>query len=120
MMERIDQLRAEAEAAVAGAASAADLEDLRIRFLGRKAELPNLLRGVRELPAEQRGPVGKAANEARQALEALIERRTAEMEAGDRDTLLAGDRVDVTLPPDPDLRLGHLHLLTATRREIED
>ena len=43
---------------------------MRIRYLGRKAELPNLLRGVAELPPEERGAVGKAANEARQALEA--------------------------------------------------
>ena len=50
-----------------------------MRFLGRKAELPNLLRGVAELPPEQRGAVGKAANEARQALEALIEARGAEL-----------------------------------------
>ena len=71
MMERIEQLRAEGEAAVAAAAGAAELEDLRIRLLGRKAELPQLLRGVRDLPPEERGPVGKAANEARVALESL-------------------------------------------------
>ena len=120
MIDRIAELRSEAEAAIAAASSVGELEELRVRYLGRKAELPNLLRGVRDLPADQRGPVGRAANEARQALEAQIESRTGEMQAGERDALLAGDRVDVTLPPDPDLRAGHLHLLTATRREIED
>ena len=74
MIERIDAIRAEAEAAIGAAATTADLEELRVRFLGRKAELPNLLRGVAELEPAERGRVGKAANQARQALEALIER----------------------------------------------
>ncbi len=75
MIERIEQLRAQAEAEIAAAARREALEELRVRYLGRKAELPQMLRGVAELPAEQRGAVGKAANQARQALEALIERR---------------------------------------------
>jgi phenylalanyl-tRNA synthetase alpha chain len=120
MMERIDQLRAEVEAAVAGAGSGAELEELRIRFLGRKAELPQLLRGVRELPPEERGAVGKAANEARQALEALIESRAAELDAAEIDTRLRDDRVDVTLPGDPLDPIGRLHLVTQMRRELED
>ena len=57
--DRIAALRAEGEAAVAAAASTADLEEVRVRFLGRKAELPNLLRGVAELAPEERGPVGR-------------------------------------------------------------
>ena len=68
MPDRIAQLRAEAEAAVAGATDTAALEDARVHFLGRKAELPNLLRGVAQLPPEERGAVGRAANEARRAL----------------------------------------------------
>jgi phenylalanyl-tRNA synthetase alpha chain len=120
MMERIDELRAEAEAAIADAASAAELEDLRIRFLGRKAELPQLLRGVRDLPAAERGPVGKAANEARQALEALIESRAAELDQAELDERLRQDGVDVTLPGDPLDPIGRVHLVTQTRRELED
>src|SRR6266540_1588705 len=120
MIERIDELRTEAEGAIAAAGSTAALEELRVRYLGRKAELPNLLRGVAELPPEQRGTVGKAANQARQALEALIEARTQELEAGELDARLAADRVDVTLPGEPPQPVGRLHLLTATWRELED
>ena len=120
MIERIAALREEAEAAMAAAADSAALEDLRIRYLGRKAELPNLLRGVGDLPPQERGAVGKAANQARTALEELIERRTAELAAGELDAELARDRVDVTLPGDRAAMVGRLHLLTATRREIED
>ena len=53
-LERIAQLRAEAEAAIAAAADSAVLEDLRIAYLGRKAELPQLLRGVAELDPSAR------------------------------------------------------------------
>jgi phenylalanyl-tRNA synthetase alpha chain len=118
--ERIDQLRAEAEAAIASASSTAELEELRVRFLGRKAELPQLLRGVRDLPAEERGPVGKAANQARQALEDQLESRAEELDSGEVDARLRADRVDVTLPGDPAPRVGRLHLITQTQREIED
>jgi phenylalanyl-tRNA synthetase alpha chain len=120
MIDRIDQLRSEAVAAIAAAPSTAALEALRVRYLGRKAELPNLLRGVAELPPEQRGQVGKAANQARQALESLILRRGAELEVGELQERLAADRVDVTLPGSPPRPVGRHHLLTATRREIED
>src|SRR3954452_2379557 len=120
MLDRIAALRKEAEAAIAAAPDSAALEELRVKHLGRKAELPNLLRGVAELPPEERGAVGKAANQARQALDALIESRGAELEAGELDARLAADKIDVTLPGDPPQPVGRLHLLTATRREIED
>jgi phenylalanyl-tRNA synthetase alpha chain len=120
MLERIDELRAEAEAQIAAAQTGAELEEARVRHLGRKAELPNLLRGVAELAPEERGKVGKAANEARTALEALVEERLAAMESAELDARLAGDRVDVTLPGTPAQPVGRLHLLTQTRREIED
>src|SRR5512133_4278389 len=115
MIERIDELRAQAEQAIAHADSTTALEELRVKYLGRKAELPNLLRGVAQLPPEERGTVGRAANQARQALEQLIDTRTQELEAGELDTRLAADRVDVTLPGEPPQPIGRLHLLTATR-----
>jgi phenylalanyl-tRNA synthetase alpha chain len=120
MTERIDELRAEAEAAIAAATTSDALEQARVRFLGRKAELPNLLRGVAQLPAEQRGAVGKAANQARATLEALIEQRADALSATELDAQLAVDRIDVTLPGAPLPPHGSLHLLTQTRREIED
>jgi phenylalanyl-tRNA synthetase alpha chain len=120
MNERIEELRSAALSDIEQAGTTADLEEVRIRHLGRKAELPNLLRGVAELPPEQRGAVGKAANQARQQLEAAIEARTQELAARELDQRLVQDRIDVTLPADPPPALGHLHLITRTRREIED
>ena len=119
-MPELDQLRSVAESAIAAASSAAELEELRVRYLGRKSELTATLRSIGELPPEQRGPVGKQANEVRRALEALLEQRTAELEAEELDRRLAGDRVDVTLPGDPPLPAGHLHLISHIRRRMED
>jgi phenylalanyl-tRNA synthetase alpha chain len=118
--ERIAQLRAQAEDEIAAAATSQALEEVRIRHLGRKAELPNLLRGVADLPAEERAATGKAANQARQALEQAIERRHGELAGHELQRRLQEDRIDVTLPGDPLPRQGALHLLTQTRREIEE
>src|SRR3954471_18105936 len=120
MTDRIDELRREGEAAVASAAGSAELEEVRVRYLGRKAELPNLLRGVAQLPPEQRGTVGRAANEARKALEDAIEQRRAALEAGELETRRAQAAVAVTLPASPAQPVGRLHLLSAVRRELED
>jgi phenylalanyl-tRNA synthetase alpha chain len=120
MIDRIQTLQREAEGALAAAASSAELEELRVRYLGRKAELPQLLRGVAALPAEERGAVGKAANQARQALEQLIEARTEQLSAGELEQRLLADRIDVTLPGSPAQPIGRLHVLSATRRELED
>jgi phenylalanyl-tRNA synthetase alpha chain len=119
-VDKIAAIRQQAEDAVNRAVSTTELEELRIRYLGRKAELPNLLRHVSELPSEQRAATGKAANEARQSLERLIDSKAAELAAQELDERLERDRVDVTLPADPSPAVGHLHLVTQTRREIED
>jgi phenylalanyl-tRNA synthetase alpha chain len=120
MIERIEELRAEAQTAIAGAGSSDALEELRVKYLGRKAELPQLLRGVAQLEAAERGAVGKAANEARQALEALIQARAEELGAAELQSGLQSDAVDVTLPGAPPQPIGRLHVITATTRELED
>ena len=120
MVERIEQIRAEAEAAIAAASSAAELEELRIRYLGRKAELPAILSGIGDLDPAERGPVGKGGNIARKAIEAQLDERRGALEAGELASRLDADQLDVTLPGAPPVAAGHLHLLTRTRREIED
>jgi phenylalanyl-tRNA synthetase alpha chain len=114
-----EQIKQEALDAIAAARSTEELEDVRIRYLGRKAELPNLLRGVAQLQPQERAALGKSANEARSALEAAIERRGAALASGELEERLRRDRIDITLPADP-AQTGHLHLITQTRREIED
>ncbi len=120
MIDRIEELRAQAEDAIAQAESSEALGELRVRYLGRKAELPQLLREVAGLQAAQRAAVGKAANEARQALEALIDQRAKQLAGAELQERLQADAVDVTLTGAPPQTLGRLHVLTSTRRELED
>jgi len=120
MLEQIEKIRAEAGAAIEGAANSAELEELRVRYLGRKAELTTVLRGIAELPQEERGQVGGAANRARKELEALLESRAGSLDATELETQLATDRIDVTLPGAPPRPTGHPHLIARTTRLIED
>jgi phenylalanyl-tRNA synthetase alpha chain len=120
VLERIEKIRAEAAAAIGGAGSSAELEELRVAHLGRKAELTSILRGIAELPQEERGPVGGAANRARKELEALLEQSAERLEASELEAKLVTDRIDVTLPGAPPRPVGHAHLIARTTRLIED
>jgi phenylalanyl-tRNA synthetase alpha chain len=92
---------------------------VRVRFLGRKADLILLLRSIPELPVEERPEVGRLGNLIRKELDTAVEDRRVELEADELAFGLEKERVDVTLPGwrSP---LGHLHLVTQTQREIED
>ena len=119
-MADLDQLRSEAEAAIRSATDSSELEALRVRYLGRKSELTSTLRSIGELPPDQRGPVGKAANDVRQALERLLGERGGELDASELDRRLAEDRIDVTLPGDAPQPAGRLHLVSQIRHQMED
>ena len=118
--ERIEEIRTEAADAIGAASTTAELEELRVRYLGRKAELTQILRGISELPAEERGPVGKSGNEARKQLEGLLESRGAGLDASELGIRLAEDAIDVTLPGAPPVPAGAQNLLLRTMREVED
>lgn len=120
MIDRIKQLHAEAVEVIAAAESSDALEQLRVRYLGRKAELPLMLRGVAALEPAQRGEVGRAANEVRQALEATFAARAEALAGEELERTLRADAVDVTLPGAPPAPVGGLHVLSSTRRELED
>jgi len=103
----------EAAAAVAAASSAAELEEARVRYLGRKSELAQALRGVREREA------GMLLNGIRQRLEAAAADREHALADEDLERRLREEVVDVTLPGE-ELPVGHLHPITQMRRAIED
>lgn len=106
-------LETEAQSAIAGATSVKELDDVRVRFLGRNAELPQALRKVRDRET------GMTLNALRQRLDEAVSARRHELEADALQHRLSGEDVDVTLPGHPMPR-GHLHLITQIRREIED
>ena len=120
MLEQIEKIRVAGTEAIVAASSSAELEELRVKYLGRKAELTQILRGIAQLPPEERGPVGGAANKARKELEALIEQSAERLDAAELDAKLVADRIDVTMPGAPPRPLGHQHLIARTTRLIED
>ena len=97
----------EAEAAIAAAADAAALEELRVRYLGRKAELTAILRGIGELSA-RRARAGRHRRQRRRARRSRrdLEARRAALEAAELESGLAADAIDVTLPGTPPRRAG--------------
>jgi phenylalanyl-tRNA synthetase alpha chain len=103
----------EAQGAIASATTAEELDDARVRYLGRKSELAQALRGVRDRES------GMLLNGIRQRLEAAVEDRHAELERARLDAAFAAGDVDVTVPG-KEMRRGRLHLLTQITREIED
>jgi len=114
VIRRIDALALEGARAFHGAADGAALEEARVRYLGRKSELTQLLRGLKDLPPGDRAAVGARANDARTRLEALhaeAERRIAAGAGAERP-------LDVTLPGRGP-QLGHEHVLASVLREIE-
>jgi phenylalanyl-tRNA synthetase alpha chain len=108
-----EALEQEAAAELASASTADEVEELRIRYLGRKAELPQALRAVRDRET------GMTLNALRTRLETAITERKDALEGAELDRRLREDVLDVTLPGDAPRR-GHLHLITQIRREVED
>lgn len=103
----------EAQAAIAAAATAAALDEARVRFLGRKSELAQALRGVRDRET------GMLLNGIRSRLEEAVTERERRLADEELDRRLREEVVDVTLPGEQ-LPLGHLHPITQSRRLIED
>ncbi len=109
----LEALEREAQSAIAGAATSAELDHARVRYLGRKSELKLALRDVRDRES------GMALNAARERIEAAVAEREQALERAELDRTLREERVDVTFPGEQPRR-GHLHLITQIRREIED
>jgi phenylalanyl-tRNA synthetase alpha chain len=109
----VQGLENEAQSAIAGASTLEELDDARVRYLGRKSALKQALREVRDPES------GRVLNDLREALETGVAVKRAELERADLDRRLSGEQVDVTLPGERVLR-GHYHLITQIRREVED
>jgi phenylalanyl-tRNA synthetase alpha chain len=106
-------LENEARSAIAGASTLPELDDARVRYLGRSSDLKLALREVRD------AETGRVLNTLRVGLEAAVAERQAELERADLDRRLTEEVADITLPGEPRPR-GHLHLITQIRREVED
>jgi phenylalanyl-tRNA synthetase alpha chain len=117
--EQLHKMAVKAKEALARADSLEALEEIRIRYLGKKGELTRVLRGMSALPVEERPRIGQLANSIREVLEKELAERTAEVKARVKQARLAAESIDVTLPGTPFLP-GKKHPLTTVQEEIEE
>jgi phenylalanyl-tRNA synthetase alpha chain len=110
-------LEAEARAAIARAPTLQALTEVRAGYLGRKGALSGVLRGIGALPGEERARAGEAANAAKERIEAWVAERRGVLERAGRESDLAAQRLDVTLPG-AGAPLGHLHPVTRVARDV--
>ncbi|PWG61097.1 phenylalanine--tRNA ligase subunit alpha [Sediminicurvatus halobius] len=119
MTEDLQTLVAEAEEAIATAATVAELEQVRVAYLGKKGRLTAELKGLGRLPANERPAAGQAINQAKARLGEALDARREALQRAEMDHALEVERVDVTLPGRGEPP-GGLHPITRTLERIED
>ena len=117
-MQALDDLVQQALHGVEQARDLGALDQVRVRFLGKKGALTDYLKGLGALPAEERPRVGQAVNQAKQALQQAIDARRLALQQEEIGARLGAERVDVTLPGRGQT-LGGLHPVTRTLARIE-
>ena len=119
MEQQLKELRESAVVELAKADSLEMLNDLRVKYLGKKGSLTSILRGMGALSAEERPRIGQIVNEIRAELEGVIEAKGAELKEAELTKRLASERIDVTLPGRQPSE-GHRHPLTLTLERIKE
>ena len=118
MKEKLEQIKAEATAQIQAADIPEKLNDVRVKFLGKKGELTAVLKGMKDVAPEDRPKVGQMVNETRAAIEAMLEESKAKMEKAIREKKMKEEVIDVTLPSRKN-RMGHRHPNTIAQEEVE-
>ena len=119
MKELMQALRAASIQAILAADDAENLENLRVRYLGKKGELTGILRQMGKLSAEERPAMGQMANQLRAEIENAIEQRRSELSKALLEKKLEQETVDVTLPA-KDVRIGHKHPMYNVLDQIKE
>ena len=119
MKEQLAKIRAEALSAMENAQSAAELDALRVQYLGKKGELTAVLKMMGKLSPEERPAMGQLANEVRAALEAALEEQGRRLEAKALEERLEAEAVDVTIPGKAP-KLGHKHPMYLALDELKE
>ncbi|GGN92381.1 phenylalanine--tRNA ligase alpha subunit [Saccharibacillus kuerlensis] len=118
MRERLEQLKVEALEELQSVTDAKHLDELRVKYQGKKGKLTEILRGMGGLSAEERPVIGQLANEVRDAIDAAVTELSERFEREETERRLASETIDVTLPGRK-LPRGAVHPLTRVIEEIE-
>lgn len=119
MKEKMDKLKAEALALIENAKTSAELNDVRVKYLGKSGEISALMRDMAGVPKEERPVVGKLVNEVRFAVEESLTAKTELLKEEEKNARLKAEEIDVTLPSNGQ-KLGTLHPLTIVKNELID
>ncbi|MEG6586492.1 phenylalanine--tRNA ligase subunit alpha [Dendrosporobacter sp. 1207_IL3150] len=118
MEQQLKELRQHAAEELLHVATVDKLNELRVKYLGKKGSLTSVLRGLGSLTPEERPRVGQVVNEIRTELEQLIDLKNNELKQAELSLRLASEKIDVTLPGRKE-NLGHKHPLTITLDRIK-
>ena len=118
MKDKLQQIRLAAQDELSTLKKTEELEQLKIKYLGKKGELTSILRSMSTLSAEERPVVGQLANEVRADIEKFIDEKRASLAEIVMKEKLIKEKIDVTIPAKK-RDMGYVHPLTATSREIE-
>ncbi len=119
MKAKLEEIRLEALYALEGLDELDKLEEFRLKYLGKKGALTQVLRGMGGLPAEERPIVGQIANEVRNQLESELEQKTKDLKEAALTRRLEAEKIDVTVPGERP-GLGRLHPVTTVLNELKD
>lgn len=119
MKQQLEKLRVEALAEIEGAEESGGLNDIRVKYLGKKGLLTAILRGMGALTPEERPVIGELANQVRQAIEEALETRGIRLAGQEQEEKLIREKLDIHLPGRKP-RTGHHHPLQMVLEEIED
>lgn len=117
MQERLKQILEESKKQLKDAASVQDAEDIRVKVLGKKGQLTEILRGMGKLPAEERKELGQAANQVRAEIEARLDETFARLKEKAQEAKFAAEKIDVT-EPGREFEMGSKHPITITIEEM--
>ncbi|SDY32693.1 phenylalanine--tRNA ligase subunit alpha [Tindallia californiensis] len=119
MKEKLEQLQQEAAQVLEKVKEAKEVEEIRVKYLGKKGALTEVLRSMGSLPKEERPVVGQIANEVRESLEKAISETKERIHAEAMEERLAKETIDVTMPGNPPVR-GSRHPLTQALDELKE
>ncbi|MBR4800058.1 MAG: phenylalanine--tRNA ligase subunit alpha [Clostridia bacterium] len=119
MKEKMDKIKNEALALIDSATNTAELNDVRVKYLGKSGEISALMRDMAGVPKEERPMVGKLVNEVRFAVEEALSKKTELLAQAEKVARLKAEEIDVTLPAIGN-EMGTLHPLTIVKNELID
>ena len=119
MKQQLENIRIQALASLEEATTPAALEELRVKWLGKKGELTAVLKMMGKLSAEERPIMGQMANSVRAEIEEKLEIRKTAIDAAVLENKLAEEAIDVTIPGDK-VAMGHQHPMNMVLQEIKD